>query len=61
MVPYRMIFPAILLFCSHRHLHGEQQRLRRWLDTALFGLFGYLCAKLGIEPAPMLLGFMLGR
>jgi len=27
---------------------------------ALFGLFGYLCAKLGCEPAPMLLGFIIG-
>jgi putative tricarboxylic transport membrane protein len=27
---------------------------------ALFGLFGYICAKLGAEPAPMLLGFIIG-
>jgi TctA family transporter len=27
---------------------------------ALFGLLGYLCSKLGAEPAPMLLGFIIG-
>jgi putative tricarboxylic transport membrane protein len=27
---------------------------------ALFGLFGYVCAKLDLEPAPMLLGFIIG-
>jgi len=27
---------------------------------ALFGLFGYVCAKLNCEPAPMLLGFIIG-
>jgi TctA family transporter len=27
---------------------------------ALFGLFGYICAKLDAEPAPMLLGFIIG-
>ena len=28
---------------------------------ALFGLFGYLLIKLGFEPAPLLLGFVLGK
>jgi TctA family transporter len=27
---------------------------------ALFGLFGYICAKIGAEPAPMLLGYIIG-
>jgi TctA family transporter len=27
---------------------------------ALFGLFGYVCAKLDCEPAPMMLGFIIG-
>jgi TctA family transporter len=27
---------------------------------ALFGLFGYLCAKFEMEAAPMLLGFIIG-
>jgi putative tricarboxylic transport membrane protein len=29
--------------------------------TALFGLFGYMLIKFGFEPAPMLLGFVLGK
>ena len=28
--------------------------------TAAFGLLGYVCTKLGCEPAPLLLGFVLG-
>lgn len=30
------------------------------LLTALFGLFGYVCVKLECEPAPLILGFILG-
>jgi putative tricarboxylic transport membrane protein len=29
--------------------------------TALFGLAGYVAIKFGFEPAPLLLGFVLGR
>jgi hypothetical protein len=29
-------------------------------QTVFFGLFGYLCSKLRLEPAPMLIGFVLG-
>ncbi len=29
--------------------------------TAGFGLFGYALVKFGFEPAPLLLGFVLGR
>ena len=28
--------------------------------TALFGIFGFVCMKLGFSPAPMLLGYVLG-
>jgi TctA family transporter len=28
--------------------------------TALFGVFGFVCVKLGFPPAPMLLGYVLG-
>jgi putative tricarboxylic transport membrane protein len=28
--------------------------------TALFGIFGFVCMKLGFPPAPMLLGYVLG-
>jgi len=28
--------------------------------TALFGVFGYVCLKMEAEPAPLMLGFILG-
>jgi putative tricarboxylic transport membrane protein len=52
-VPYRLLYPAILLFC----------RLNSAFDvmmTAIFGVFGYVCLKLEAEPAPLMLGFILG-
>ena len=41
-----------------RRVHGQQQRPRGLL--AAFGLVGYLFSKLGCEPAPFLMGFVLG-
>jgi TctA family transporter len=58
-VPYRFLFPAILLFCSV----GAYTLANHPLDivlTAGFGLLGYAFVKLGCEPAPLLLGFVLG-
>jgi putative tricarboxylic transport membrane protein len=59
-VPYRLMFPAILLFCCI----GIYSINNSPMDVALvafFGIFGYLLIKLGFEPAPLLLGFVLGR
>jgi putative tricarboxylic transport membrane protein len=57
-VPYRMLYPAILLFsCVGVYALGSST-----FDViliAVFGLFGYLLLKLGFEPAPLLLGFVL--
>lgn len=58
-VPYRMLYPAILVFCcvgvySYRYLP---------FDVILvigFGLLGYLFRKLRCEPAPLILGMVLG-
>ncbi len=49
--------PAVLL---HRHLFDQQQPVDVAF-VAFFGFCGYLLVKLGFEPAPLLLGFVLGR
>jgi putative tricarboxylic transport membrane protein len=59
-VPYRLMFPAILIFCCIGIYSVNNQPLDVAF-TALFGLFGYALIKLGFEPAPMLLGFVLGK
>jgi TctA family transporter len=59
MVPYHLLYPAILVFCAI----GVYSLSNSTLDVhlmALFGVLGYVFAKLECEPAPMLLGFLLG-
>ena len=58
-VPYRLLYPAIILFCCI----GVYTLSNNTFDVrlvVLFGAIGYLFAKIGCEPAPMLLGFILG-
>lgn len=59
-VPYRLMFPAILIFCSIG-IYSVNNQPVDVAFTAMFGLFGYLLIKLGFEPAPLLLGFVLGK
>jgi TctA family transporter len=59
MVPYHRLYPAILMFCAIGVFSLSNSEFDVWL-MALFGLFGYICAKVGAEPAPMLLGFIIG-
>ena len=59
-VPYHVLFPAIIAFCCDRRLQRQQQRLRPLCDRAASALLGYLLVKLDCEPAPLLLGFVLG-
>ena len=58
-VPYRLLYPAIVLFCCI-----GVYTLRTTPSTCgwscCLGTLGYLFAKIGCEPAPMLLGFILG-
>src|SRR5688572_11132828 len=58
-VPYRYLYPAILVFMS---IGVFSLSNNPWdvLIMALFGVFGYICAKLECEPAPLILGFILG-
>ncbi len=58
-VPYRLLFPAIVLFCAIGVYSTNNNTFDIWL-VALFGLIGYVFMKLGCEPAPLLLGFILG-
>src|SRR6476646_4050249 len=58
-VKYDYLFPAILIFCCI----GVYSISNMWMDVllaALFGFIGYLFIKLETEPAPLLLGFVLG-
>ncbi len=58
-VPYRLLFPAILLFCCIGVYSLNNSPVEVSL-VAAFGLLGYLFLKFGCEPAPLLLGFVLG-
>jgi putative tricarboxylic transport membrane protein len=58
-VPYRWLFPAIVLFCAVGVYSTNNNSFDIWL-VALFGLIGYIFIKLGCEPAPLLLGLILG-
>ena len=58
-VPYRVLFPAIVAFsvvgCYSLSLNAFDV-----LAVALFGVLGYFLIRMGCEPAPLLLGFVLG-
>jgi putative tricarboxylic transport membrane protein len=58
-VPYRILYPAILLFCCVGVFSLQNNVFDIYL-TVLFGILGYVWAKLKCEPAPLLLGFILG-
>jgi len=58
-VPYRMLFPAIILFCCI----GVYSLSGSTVDVMIlgaFGLVGYIMNKFGFEPAPLVLGVVLG-
>jgi TctA family transporter len=58
-VPYKWLYPAILAFCCI----GAYSLNNNVFDvyvTAVFGAVGYLFYKLDCEPAPLILGFILG-
>ena len=58
-VPYRLLFPAIMAFSAIGIYSVNNSSFEIYL-TALFGVIGFVCIKLGFPPAPMLLGFVLG-
>src|SRR3954468_21662558 len=58
-VPYRVLYPSILLFCCIG-VYSISNAPFDVMQTAIFGLVGYIFVKLECEPAPLILGFILG-
>ena len=58
-IPYRFLYPAILVFCCIG-VYTVNNTVFDVYVTAGWGLIGYLFFKLGCEPPPLLLGFVLG-
>jgi putative tricarboxylic transport membrane protein len=59
-VPYHLMFPAILMFCCVG-IYSINSLPTDVMFIGLFGLLGYVLVKFGFEPAPLLLGFVLGK
>ncbi len=58
-VPYHVLFPVIMAFCSIG-VYSVNSNVYDLYAVAGFGLMGYIMMKLRCEPAPLLLGFVLG-
>jgi putative tricarboxylic transport membrane protein len=58
-VPYHVLFPVIMAFCSIG-VYSVNSNVYDLYAVAMFGLMGYVLLKLRCEPAPLLLGFVLG-
>jgi TctA family transporter len=59
MVPYKYLYPAILVFCAIGVFSLKNSQVDIYF-MGLFGVAGYIFSKLGCEPAPMLLAYILG-
>jgi putative tricarboxylic transport membrane protein len=59
-VPYRLMYPAILLF-SAIGIYSVNNQTADVLMAAVLALIGYVLIKLEFETAPLLLGYVLGR
>jgi len=59
LVPYRILFPVILLLCCVGVYSVSNTSFDLYL-LALFGLAGFVLAALDFEPGPLVLGFVLG-
>jgi TctA family transporter len=58
-VPYRWLFPSIILFCCIGNYSVSNNPFDVYLCAAI-GVLGYVLVKLECEPAPLLLGYVLG-
>src|SRR5688500_3410778 len=58
-IPYQLLYPAILVFCGIGVFSLNNSTFDIYL-MAIFGVVGYALIKLDFEPAPLLLGFVLG-
>jgi TctA family transporter len=59
-VPYNLLYPAILMFCCIGAFSMNNNTFDIYM-TIPFAILGYLFIKLECEPAPLLLGFVLGK
>lgn len=59
-VPYRLLFPLILLFCMIG-VYSVSSNMWDMVIMLIFGIVGYLMKKFDYEPAPLVLCFVLGR
>jgi putative tricarboxylic transport membrane protein len=58
-IPYKYLYPAILMFCAIG-AYSVNNAVFDLYQMVLFGAVGYLLVKLHFEPAPLLIGFVLG-
>ena len=58
-IPYRWLYSVILVFCCIG-VFTVNNTTTDVLVMGVFGLFGYLLIKIKCEPAPLILGFILG-
>jgi putative tricarboxylic transport membrane protein len=58
-VPYRLLYPSIVVFCCIG-IYSINNAPFDVVLAAIFGVIGYFLIKHDFEPAPMLLGFVLG-
>uniref|UniRef100_A0A9E8CRK7 Tripartite tricarboxylate transporter permease n=1 Tax=Bosea sp. NBC_00436 TaxID=2969620 RepID=A0A9E8CRK7_9HYPH len=58
-IPYSVLYPAMLFFCSIG-TYSVNQNLNDIYVTGLFGALGYLFFRLGLDAAPLMLGFIIG-
>ena len=58
-VPYYVLFPIIMGFCAIG-IYSVNSNIYDLYSVAFFGFLGYVLMKLRCEPAPLLLGFVLG-
>jgi putative tricarboxylic transport membrane protein len=58
-IPYAVLFPAILFFCCVG-TYSINNSLEDVYVTTSFGLLGYVFLRLALDPAPLMLGFILG-
>ena len=58
-LPYRWLFPAIVLFCALGAYSLSNSTWDVWM-LGWFGIIGYVFIRLGLEPAPLLLALILG-
>jgi putative tricarboxylic transport membrane protein len=58
-VPYRLLFPSIIVFCCIG-IYSINNSPTDVVIAAIFGLVGYWLTKHDFEPAPLVLAFVLG-